>query len=104
MQRAVRQAPNKRAAWQAIITNESAFLGNLAVVMQWIQEWAIPDKEFFDTSKIPKEEVRRLKLQVEVLQPMHDLLDDAPVYSAELAAAARRIGSVKCAEFARPLS
>ncbi|KAI6831579.1 hypothetical protein KC340_g7568 [Hortaea werneckii] len=104
MQRVVRQAPNKRAAWQAIITNESAFLGNLAVVMQWIQEWAIPDKEFFDTAKIPMEEVKRLKLQVEVLQPMHDLLDDAPVYSAELAAAARRIGSVKCAEFARPLS
>ncbi|GAB1738116.1 hypothetical protein NU219Hw_g2648t1 [Hortaea werneckii] len=104
MQRAVRQAPNKRAAWQAIISNERLFLGNLAVVMQWIQEWAIPDKKFFDTAKIPKEEVKRLKLQVEVLQPMHDLLDDVPVYSDELAAAARRIGSVKCAEFARPLS
>ncbi|KAI6836919.1 hypothetical protein KC340_g6464 [Hortaea werneckii] len=101
LQRGVRQAPNKRAAWQAIISSERAFLGNLAVVMQWIQEWAIPDKEIFDTAKIPREEVKRLKLQVEVLQPMQDFLDDAPVYSAELAAAARCISRVKRAEFPR---
>ncbi|KAI7131373.1 hypothetical protein KC352_g31198 [Hortaea werneckii] len=94
-------AANKRAAWQAIISNERLFFGNLAVVMQWIQEWAIPDKQIFDAAKIPREEVKRLKLQVEVLQPMQDFLDDAPGYTAELAAAARRISTVKRAEFDR---
>ncbi|KAI7285765.1 hypothetical protein KC345_g1513 [Hortaea werneckii] len=101
MQKAVRMAANKRAAWQAIISNERLFFGNLAVVMQWIQEWAIPDKQIFDAAKIPREEVKRLKLQVEVLQPMQDFIDDAPGYTAELAAPARRISTAKRAEFAR---